>query len=345
METRLISLVVPCFNEEEVIRETHSRLAALADSQPAYNFELLFVDDGSRDNTLSLLRQIVAADSRARVVAFSRNFGHQLAVTAGIDEARGDVVVLLDADLQDPPEVVAEMLAKWREGWQVVYGVRAEREGESRFKLWTAHLFYRILNYLSDTPIPLDTGDFRLMDRSVVEILRGMPERDRFVRGMVSWVGFRQLALPYRRAARFAGTTKYPLRKMIGFASNGIISFSMRPLKLAMDVGLLCAGLACVGIVWAFAMRLATHNWVPGWTATIIAVLFLGGIQLVCTGILGEYIGRTYMQSKGRPLYIIGERIEGVCAEGSPIRRAGSVTGREQISTGTVQFTGRAGEP
>lgn len=305
----VISLVIPCFNEEEVIVETHRRLVALAASQPAYQFEFLFVDDGSRDRTPQLLRQIVAADARARVLAFSRNFGHQLAVTAGIDEARGDAVVLLDADLQDPPEVVAEMLAKWGEGWQVVYGVRAEREGESRFKLLTAHLFYRVLNYLSDTPIPLDTGDFRLMDRVVVDVLRDMPERDRFVRGMVSWVGFRQLPLPYRRAARFAGVSKYPLRKMLRFATNGIISFSVRPLKVAMDVGLLCAGLACAGIIWAFAMRIATHNWVPGWTATIIAVLFLGGIQLVCTGILGEYIGRTYMQSKQRPLYIVSERI------------------------------------
>lgn len=304
-----VSLVVPCFNEEDVIAETHRRLSVLADSLPGYRFEFLFVDDGSQDNTLPLLRQIVTADKRARVLAFSRNFGHQLAVTAGVDEARGEAVVLLDADLQDPPEVVAGMLEKWREGWQVVYGTRAEREGESRFKRMTAHLFYRVLNYLSDTPIPLDTGDFRLMDRVVVDVLRNMPERDRFVRGMVSWVGFRQMALPYRRAARFAGTSKYPLRKMLRFASNGIISFSMRPLKVAMDVGLLCAGLACAGIVWAFAVRLATDSWVPGWTATIIAVLFLGGIQLVCTGILGEYIGRTYMQSKGRPLYIISERL------------------------------------
>jgi len=308
-ERNLVSLVVPCFNEEEVIEETHRRLVALAESESTYAFEFLFVDDGSRDNTPQLLHRIVAADPRAQALFFSRNFGHQLAVTAGIDEARGDAVVLLDADLQDPPEVVAEMLAKWRDGWQVVYGVRAEREGESHFKLLTAHLFYRVLNYLSDTPIPLDTGDFRLMDRRVVEVLRNMPERDRFVRGMVSWVGFRQLALPYRRVARFAGTSKYPLRKMIRFATNGILSFSMRPLKLAMDVGLLCAGLACAGIIWAFVMRLTSHNWVPGWTATIIAVLFLGGIQLVCTGILGEYIGRTYMQSKGRPLYIISERV------------------------------------
>jgi glycosyltransferase involved in cell wall biosynthesis len=310
VESSLVSLVVPCFNEEDVITETHRRMASLAASQGSYRFEFLFVDDGSNDSTLSLLRQIVVADSRARVLALSRNFGHQLAVTAGIDEARGDAVVLLDADLQDPPEVVAEMLIKWREGWQVVYGVRSERDGESRFKLWSAHLFYRLINYLSDTPIPIDTGDFRLMDRAVVQALRSMPECDRFVRGMVSWVGFRQLALPYRRAPRFGGTTKYPLRKMVRFASNGILSFSMRPLRLAMAAGVLCAGVACVGIVWAFAVRMTTHNWVPGWTATIIAILFLGGIQLVCTGILGEYVGRIYMQSKGRPLYVISERLD-----------------------------------
>ena len=306
----LVSLVVPCFNEEEVIAETHRRLAAFAESQPGYRFEFLYVDDGSHDRTLPLLRGIAAADPRARVTVLSRNFGHQLAVTAGLDEARGDAVVLLDADLQDPPEVIAEMLSKWREGGQVVYGVRAGRDGESHFKLWSAHLFYRVLNYLSDTPIPIDTGDFRLMDRVVVDVLRDMPERDRFVRGMVSWVGFKQMALPYRRAARLAGTSKYPLRKMIRFASNGIISFSVRPLKLAMNAGLLSAGLACAGIVWALVARLATHNWVQGWTATIIAVLFLGGIQLVCTGILGEYIGRIYMQSKRRPLYVIRERVE-----------------------------------
>ena len=309
-ELNLISLVVPCFNEEAVIAETYRRMVVLAESECGYRFEFLFVDDGSNDNTLSVLRQIAIEDQRAKVLVLSRNFGHQLAVTAGIDEAAGDAVVLLDADLQDPPEVVAEMLSKWREGWQVVYGVRVERGGESRFKLWTAHAFYRVINYLSDTPIPLDAGDFRLMDRSVVQALRTMPECDRFVRGMVSWIGFRQLALPYRRAPRYAGTTKYPLRMMIRFASNGILSFSMRPLRLAMTAGVLCAGIACLGIVWAFAVRMATHNWVPGWTATIIAILFLGGIQLVCTGILGEYVGRIYMQSKGRPLYVISERLD-----------------------------------
>jgi polyisoprenyl-phosphate glycosyltransferase len=305
----LISVIVPCFNEEDVVVETHRRLLELADSQPDYDFELIFVDDGSHDSTLSLLRELVAKDTRTRVIAFSRNFGHQLAVTAGIDEARGNAVVLIDADLQDPPAVVIEMLQKWREGYQVVYGVRAQRTGESRFKLATAYLFYRLLNYLSDTPIPVDTGDFRLMDKVVVDTLRTMPERDRYVRGLVSWVGYKQIGLPYARAERFAGTTKYPLRKMIRFASDGVISFSTKPLKVAMFIGMLCAGLACLGIVLALLVRLTTSDWVPGWTATIIAILFLGGIQLICMGILGEYMGRTYMQSKERPLYIIGERI------------------------------------
>ena len=316
----LVSIVVPCFNEQEVVTESHQRLAKLAAAHPEYRFEFIFVDDGSHDKTLSLLRRIVADDPRTRALALSRNFGHQLAATAGIDQALGSAIVLLDGDLQDPPEVIPEMLAKWREGWQVVYGVRTDRDGESLFKLWSAHLFYRVLNWLSDTNIPLDTGDFRLMDRVVADALREMPERDRFLRGMVSWVGFRQFALPYRRAARFAGSTKYPLRKMIRFASNGIISFSMRPLKLAMNLGLLCAALACAGIVWALVARLTTHNWVPGWTATIIAVFFLGGIQLVCTGILGEYVGRLYMQSKGRPLYIISERIEARSQDGSVLQ-------------------------
>jgi dolichol-phosphate mannosyltransferase len=306
---KLISIVIPCFNEEEVIAETHRRLRLLAEENDAFDFELIFVDDGSKDGTLSILRSIVGIDRRARVISFSRNFGHQLAVTAGIDHARGEAVVLIDADLQDPPDVVTKMLEKWQDGYQVVYGVRADRLGESFFKRWSAHAFYRVLNHLSDTPIPLDTGDFRLMDRAVVDVLKTLPERDRFVRGLVSWVGFRQVALPYLRAERLAGTTKYPLRKMIRFASDGIISFSTRPLKMAMLAGILCAGMACMGIFAALVVRLTTNNWVPGWTATIITVLFLGGVQLVCTGILGEYVGRTYMQSKDRPLYIIGEQI------------------------------------
>lgn len=306
----LISIVVPCYNEEEVILETHRRLASLADSRPGERFEFVYVNDGSRDRTLPLLRQITAGDPRARVISFARNFGHQLAVTAGIDHAAGDAIVLIDADLQDPPEVVPQMIEHWKEGYEVVYGVRTDRPGESRFKLLTAHLFYRLLNRLSDTPIPLDTGDFRLMDRAVADVLRGMPERDRFIRGLVSWIGYRQLALRYRRAERFAGTTKYPLRKMVRFASDGMISFSVKPLKLAIMMGLLSALAACLGIVWVLVGRLLTDAWVvPGWSATIIAILFLGGMQLLCTGILGEYIGRIYMQAKGRPLYVVGETI------------------------------------
>lgn len=303
-----VSIVVPCFNEEAVLGETHRQLQAFAATQRDYAFELLFVDDGSTDATRTVLRTLAAADPCVRVLGFSRNFGHQLAVTAGIDHAQGDAVVLIDADLQDPPAVIGEMLQKWREGYQVVYGVRTARLGESHFKRWSASAFYRVLNRLSDTPIPLDTGDFRLMDRSVVQVLRTLPERDRFVRGLVSWVGFRQTPLPYCRAERFAGTTKYPLRKMIRFASDGIISFSIKPLRVAMLAGILCAALACIGILVALAIRLLTNDWVPGWAGIIIAVLFLGGIQLICTGILGEYVGRIYMQSKNRPLYVIGER-------------------------------------
>ena len=328
MESRipLISLVIPCYNEEEVIVETYRRLAALANGRPAERFEFVFVDDGSRDRTLDLLRGIAAGDERVRVVSFARNFGHQLAVTAGVDHAHGDAVVLIDADLQDPPEVVGQMIDHWKEGYEVVYGVRTDRPGESRFKLFTAHLFYRLLNRLSDTPIPLDTGDFRLMDRAVADVLRGMPERDRFIRGLVSWIGYRQLALPYRRAERFAGTTKYPLRKMVRFASDGMISFSVKPLKLAIMVGLLSALVACLGIVWVLVGRLLTDGWVvPGWSATILAILFLGGMQLLCTGILGEYIGRIYMQSKGRPLYVVGELIESDAARrGGALPRRGS---------------------
>ena len=306
----LISVVIPCYNEQESIAETHRRLGALAAGRLGERFEFVFVNDGSRDQTLELLRGIAASDDRVRVVSFARNFGHQLAVTAGVDHARGDAVVLIDADLQDPPEVIEDMIDRWKEGYEVVYGVRTDRPGESRFKRVTAHVFYRLLNWLSDTPIPLDTGDFRLMDRAVADVLRNMPERDRFIRGMVSWIGFRQLALPYRRAERFAGSTKYPLRKMLRFASDGMISFSVKPLKLAMMTGLGCAAIACLGILWVLGARLLTSAWVvPGWSATIIAILFLGGMQLLCTGILGEYIGRIYMQVKDRPLYVVGEII------------------------------------
>jgi polyisoprenyl-phosphate glycosyltransferase len=305
----LVSVVVPCFNEEDVIAETYRRLTAVLGGSGQARFELIFVNDGSRDRTLELLRGIQAGDPSVRVVSFSRNFGHQMAVTAGIAHAEGEAVVLIDADLQDPPEVVLEMLARWRRGVDVVYGVRGEREGETAIKLWTAKVFYRLINAMSDTPIPLDTGDFRLMDRTVVDALQAMPERDRFVRGMVSWVGFHQEPVIYRRAGRFAGTTKYPLTKMIRFAVDGILSFSLVPLRLATWMGFAAAGLSLLGIVYALVLRLLTDIWVPGWTLLFIALLFVSGAQLVFMGVIGEYVGRIYGESKRRPLYLVQERL------------------------------------
>ena len=307
-DLQLLSVIVPCFNEEQVIGETHRRLVATLNVIEDASYELLYVDDGSRDKTLSLLREISSSNSNARVVALSRNFGHQIAVTAGLEHASGDAVVVIDADLQDPPQVILEMLDRWQDGVDVAYGVRSEREGETAFKLWTAKLFYRFINRLSDVAIPLDTGDFRLMDREVVKALLSMPERDRFVRGMVAWVGFSQEPVYYRRAARLAGETKYPLRKMLLFATDGILSFSRVPLRLAVYMGFLAAGLALLGIVYALALRLLTDVWVTGWTLLFIGMLFLGGVQLLFLGVMGEYLGRIYGEVKRRPLYLVKER-------------------------------------
>jgi glycosyltransferase involved in cell wall biosynthesis len=305
--TRLLSIVIPCYNEEEVIDETMKRMKAFCSGLRDLDVELIFVDDGSRDRTRELLKAYAAADPRIRLICFARNFGHQIAVTAGIDAASGDAVVLIDADLQDPPEVINDMVTKWLEGYDVVYGTRTERPGESAFKIATARGFYRLLNKLSEVPIPLDTGDFRLMSRNVVDTLRAMPERDRFVRGMVSWVGFKQVALPYRRAERFAGESKYPLRKMLRFATDGILSFSTKPLQVSVGMGMICAMLSLLGIVYALYLRIFTNIWVEGWTALMIAVLFIGGVQLITVGILGEYVGRIYNEIKKRPLYVVQE--------------------------------------
>ena len=305
----LISIVVPCYNEEEVISVTIDRLLSVSSGFENCRTEIICVDDGSQDRTLQILEGLAEKHDAVRVLSFARNFGHQIAVTAGIDAAVGDAVVLIDADLQDPPEVIPEMIAKWREGFDVVYGTRSEREGESAFKLSTARAFYRVLNGLSEVPIPLDTGDFRLMSRPVVDTLKNMPERDRFVRGMVSWVGFEQTAIEYRRAKRHAGVSKYPLRKMIMFAADGIISFSTVPLRLAITLGVMFAFFAVLGIFYALFMRIFTDNFVEGWTALMIAVLLIGGVQLVCLGILGEYTGKIYREVKRRPLYIVQKRI------------------------------------
>jgi polyisoprenyl-phosphate glycosyltransferase len=307
-ERKLLSVVIPCANEEEVLRETNRRLLSILD-HAALNFEIVYVDDGSTDSTPELLRALQSSDARIRVVRFSRNFGHQIAITAGLEHSSGDAVVIIDADLQDPPEVIAEFVQKWLDGYDVVYGLRTERGGETAFKLWSAKIFYRLISRLSETAMPLDTGDFRLMDRRVVDALLSMPERDRFVRGMVSWLGFSQIAVPYRRARRVAGVTKFSLSKMIRFALDGIFSFSILPLRLATWVGFAASALAIIGILVAVFDRLFATGWVKGWTSTVIAILFIGGVQLICLGIIGEYVGRIYGESKQRPLYVVREKM------------------------------------
>ena len=306
----MLSVIIPCFNEEQVIEQSHCALTEALDAldMPC---ELLYVDDGSTDGTAGILRGFAEQSTRVRMISLSRNFGHQVAMTAGIEHARGDAVVLIDADLQDPPGVIAEMVARWREGYDVVYGRRTERIGETAFKRTTAALFYRLINKLCDTPMPIDAGDFRLMDRRVVDALRRMPEHDRFMRGMVSWLGFRQVAVPYRRDARAAGQTKYPLFKMIGLAFDAVLSFSTLPLRLATWIGLCTATLALIGIAYALFVRLflTESAWVPGWASLLTALLLLGGVQLMFLGLIGEYIARIYRETKRRPLYLVQERL------------------------------------
>lgn len=305
MATHHLSIVIPCFNEELVLPALFKRITDVSEKWGDFNWEVLCVDDGSTDNTWKLLQDQNAHDPRWKALRFSRNFGHQTAVTAGIDNASGDAVVIIDADLQDPPEIIPELIEKWKHGYHVVYGTRTERPGESRFKLITAKAFYRFLNRLSSVSIPMDTGDFRLIDRIIVDKLKSMPERDRFIRGMVSWIGFKQTKLLYKRDERFAGKSKYPIKKMVTFAVDGLISFSTKPLKLSIGLGMTSAILAFLGIIYALLLRLFTDIWIEGWTLLMIAVLFMGGVQLVCIGIVGEYIGRLYNEAKRRPLYIV----------------------------------------
>ncbi|UYV36879.1 glycosyltransferase family 2 protein [Rhodobacteraceae bacterium D3-12] len=330
-DRQLISIVVPCYDEEEVLGETLIRLDELSKTVPSCAFEFIFVDDGSTDGTNRILRDAATRDDRVKVVVFSRNFGQQIAVTAGIDLARGDAVVLMDSDLQDPPEVVAEMIDLWRSGYDVVYGTRLSREGDDWFKRNSARGFSRLINRLSEVPIPEDTGDFRLMGRSVVDVLKEMPERHRFLRGMVAWTGFRQVALPYDRPERYAGTTKYPLRKMVRYALDGLLSFSTKPLQISIALGLLAAGLAVAGIFYALVLRLFTSVWVEGWTALMIAVLFLGGVQLVSLGIMGEYVGRIYREVQRRPLYVVREVVgfkRSATGRAAPEQEAGLASAR-----------------
>lgn len=310
MATPLLSLVIPIFNEEETIPELDRRLRLLlAMPSVGEDWEVVFVDDGSRDRSRELLLGIAERESRYRVLGFSRNFGHQMAITAGVDRASGRAVVVMDADLQDPPEVVAEMLERFRAGYDVVYAVRKKRHGETLFKRFTAAFFYRFMRTMTGVDIPVDSGDFRLMSRAVVQVLSALRERHRFVRGLVAWVGFKQTAVYYDRDARFAGETKYPLKRMIRFALDAITSFSVVPLRMATWLGIV-AGLIAVGTgIWSLVARFVSGTVLPGWTTIMMAVAFGSSAQLLMTGVLGEYVGRIYEEIKRRPLYIVEREV------------------------------------
>jgi len=312
-----LSIIIPIYNESKIISELHLRLnktIALFKTELNINLdeiEIIFVNDGSKDDSLLQLIALTQNNKHYKVVNFSRNFGHQKAVTAGIDVSVGDSVVLIDADLQDPPEFIIDLYKKQSEGYDVVYAVRSKRKGESLFKMTTAKIFYRLLFKITDINIPLDTGDFRIMKRSVVNVLKNMPETHRFIRGMVSWVGFKQVGLEYERQERFAGDTKYPLKKMIIFAIDALTSFSTAPLKAASYFGFFVSVIGLLGIFWVVYTKYFTNNNISGWSSIMVTVLFMGGVQLLTLGIIGQYIGRISEESKNRPLYIIEKIYQG----------------------------------
>lgn len=313
------SVVVPIWNEEAVIPELYRRVVSIMETTNE-SWELICVDDGSRDRSYPMLIDLHTQDPRVKVLHFSRNFGHQIAITAGADFAEGDAVIVMDADLQDPPEVVTQMIEKWREGYEVVYAVRISREGESFFKLWTASLFYRLLQRITDINIPLDAGDFRLMDRRVVLTMRHLREQHRFMRGLSSWVGFRQIPIEYERAERYAGETKYPLRKMLRLATSAITGFSHVPLQLATYVGFSLASISLIAILLTIVLRLSGSSFFQGQATTLVSVLFLGGVQLIFLGIIGEYLGRIYDEVKQRPLYVVSRAYGFLPSQGEPPR-------------------------
>lgn len=305
-----ISVVVPVFNEQESILETIHRLSSMRDQHlSVVDFEFLFVDDGSKDQSLALMRQASAACTFIKVLSLSRNFGHQIAITAGIDHAEGDYVAVIDADLQDPPELIFDMYQLAETGFDVVYGKRRTRAGETLFKKGTAAVFYRLIRYMCEIDIPADTGDFRIMSRRAVEGLKSMRERHRFIRGMVPWLGFRSAPLAYDRAERFAGETKFPLKKMLAFAVNAILSFSSKPLTLAIRAGVFTTLAGLLGGGYMLYLKLFTQVPVPGITAILLSIVIFGGIQILLIGLVGEYIARIFEEVKGRPLYLVGERI------------------------------------
>lgn len=306
-----ISVVIPMYYEEEVAKQCYEKVSnVLKKLGEKYDYEIIFVNDGSKDKTLEILEEIAKDDKRAKIVSFSRNFGHQAAVTAGLKEVSGDAIVIIDADLQDPPELIPQMLELWEQGNEVIYGKRKTRKGESAFKLLTAKMFYKTLNALSDVEIPKDTGDFRLVDRKVVDVINSLPEHNKFLRGLFSWVGFKQEAYEYERQERYAGKTKYPLKKMLKLASDGIISFSTKPLKLVGALGIVSIIISIILLIYALISYIFKLNQLSaGWTSIIVAVTFFAGVQLLSLWIISEYIGRIYDESKGRPQYIVDKKI------------------------------------
>lgn len=318
------SIIIPMFNEEAVIQETYRRIRKVmgATGEP---YELIFVNDGSTDNCAQMIEEYSYWDESVKLIDLSRNFGHQVAITAGMDYALGDAVVIIDADLQDPPELIPEMIAEWKQGYQVVYAKRIKRNGESLFKKWTASLFYRVLRYSTDISIPVDTGDFRLMDRRVCDELKRLPEKNRFVRGLVSWVGFRQKAIEYEREERLAGETKYPFRRMLKLSLDGITSFSYKPLKLAGVLGALLSASGFLYLMYVLYLVLFTDAAVKGWASMIGITLTFNGFVLLMLGILGEYVGRIYDESKGRPLYIVQEFYSGRTQQSAQEQRVASL--------------------
>ena len=305
-----VSVVIPMYYEEDVANECYKRVRNVLTALRDYNYEIIFVNDGSKDKTLEILKRIAQEDENVKIISFSRNFGHQAAVTAGIKYVTGDAIVIIDADLQDPPELIPEMLKLWEQGSEVIYGKRKIRNGESRFKLLTAKMFYKTLNALSDVDIPKDTGDFRLVDRKVIEVVNSLPEHNKFLRGLFSWVGFKQIPFEYERKERFAGKTKYPLKKMLKLASDGIISFSTKPLKLVGGLGVISIIVSLAILIYSLvSYAFSLNNLMPGWTSIMVAITLFSGVQLLSIWIISEYIARIYDETKNRPQYIINEKI------------------------------------
>ena len=311
MDNKLkLSWIIPCYNEELVIKSTFYRVTKVCDSIPEFIWEIIFIDDGSNDNTKFIFESLPKIVHRVVLLSLSKNYGHQTAVQAGIDFVESSAAIIIDGDLQDPPELAESMIQKWKEGYNVVYGVRLERESETFFKKFSATLFYRVLKFLSSTKIPVDAGDFRLIDKKIIEALKKMPEKGRYLRGLISWAGYKQTEIKYKRSKRYAGKSKYPLKKMVKLAIEGITSFSTKPLKIATFIGIFTSLISLILMIYILYIRLFTNSWVVGWAGLAITVLFMGGIQLICMGIIGEYLGTIFIESKKRPLYFLDSIVE-----------------------------------